>query len=658
MVATRAIPLSADSLCFAKGSNIANAAVISVLDPSAINNIVTPPPFMFIHSLPKLSLIPLLEMHLPTVPWPRKIVHDTAYIFIPFAFAVFLLLLGGALLVTWGRLSNAVLVGFCVTDGILIGFFVICHLALYCTSPKEKLGNQDNKEVSGLSPHGSVLDAVSVKLGSPRVCRSCLGGLSVRVPAVATSGGAMGMGRLEPVAGETPGADEAVGTSKDEQLPHQTGLAAGNEPQDRHSAPSPSVRQIQQERQDRTEDELHLSFSQPMSHLSAMIPPLNLGQRRGNSASGFYAFQNPASPRPDSRGGPGILIQPLTEHVARPDLVTNSAPSPAVVNNAPLRDSAPSQPQTHTRTYVRSRLTTPEPSRNTRDRNPPPLTPPPRTGFIAHQRAQQTAPKIGSPLRQSHQYIPYCPRDVGPRSSSQIRQSDRRDSEQLPHDPIRNTTQRRADVGPTTLARDRRAIPDHQEDAQGPMKEAELPSFETHLVRFHEPDMARLIAGDVIKVIPESHPPELVCAPGLSSSKADIEIFENPERRMVEMRRSVDSIRRNRSRKAEVEKAGCVGERRYFSNDSGYCTASSRLVSTNLFGPMIENQDEGTPQCEQAVLPPSWGWESSESSEGERRRLRRQNSVPELCSRFRMGREGREDEHEADDEGSQNSSRD
>lgn len=133
-----------------------------------------------------------LEMRRQDVPWPRRTVHDTAFFFIPLAFAVFLLLLGSALLITWGRLSNAVLVGFCVTAGILIGFFVTCHLALYCTRAKEagvrETGGKDN---SGSSPPGSALDARSVKLGSPRVCRSCLGGLSVHVPAVATFGGPM-----------------------------------------------------------------------------------------------------------------------------------------------------------------------------------------------------------------------------------------------------------------------------------------------------------------------------------------------------------------------------------------------------------------------------------------------------------------------------------
>lgn len=136
-------------------------------------------------------LPPLLEMKRPDPSWPHRIVHDAAHLFIPFAFAAFLLLLGGALLITWGRLSNAVLVGFCVTAGLLIGFFIICHLALYCTWAKAKV-EDEKKDESGSSSRGSVPDARSVKFGSPRVCRSCLGGLSVHLPAVATFDGMTG----------------------------------------------------------------------------------------------------------------------------------------------------------------------------------------------------------------------------------------------------------------------------------------------------------------------------------------------------------------------------------------------------------------------------------------------------------------------------------
>lgn len=91
------------------------------------------------------GLLPLLSTpleiihHYPdvgqhTMPWPRKFTRDAAYLFLPFAFVAFLILLGGALLVTWGNFSTAVLVGFCVTAGLLIGFFLLCHLVLYCST--------------------------------------------------------------------------------------------------------------------------------------------------------------------------------------------------------------------------------------------------------------------------------------------------------------------------------------------------------------------------------------------------------------------------------------------------------------------------------------------------------------------------------------------
>lgn len=542
-------------------------------------------------------------MKRPDALWPRKLVHDTAHIFIPFAFAIFLLLLGGALLVSWGRLSNAVLVGFCVTAGILIGFFIICHLALYCTSAKEKCRDRDNKNNCQTSPHGSVLDARSVKLGSPRVCRSCLSGLSVHVPAVATFGGTTGIlgvsyaqmshersefnqVKLQPTIEEAPEEEDPDKSERVEQRSQE--LAGRNGRHDGQLSSSHSARPTQRKSQAGVEEELRIRSSRPMSHVSATVPPLNLGQHHRSSASGFYAFQNPVSPHPDSRGGPGILIQSLSEHTTRPALIANSVSSPAVLNNALLVNNAPTTPpqaEVQTRTGDQLPISIADTRTTSRDRNPPlPRTPPPRTVLTARQRAQQTAPKIGSPLRQSHQYVPYSPRDVG--------------------SPSRN-----------------RSRP---------------PAFETHVVRFREPDLAGLIASGVIKVSPESHPPEwmLKYAPRFSSHRADIKIFDNFERKVVELRKSVDSIRRNRSRKAQVENIESVDGRRYYSNDSGYCTASSGLISTSPFGKISPKHGQDNPTCILPFYMPAWGCESSASPEGERSTLRRRSSVPELSSRF------------------------
>lgn len=123
------------------------------------------------------GLLTLPEMKRPDPAWPRRIVRDIAYLFIPFAFVAFLLILGGALLITWGRLTNSVLVGFCVTAGLLIGFFVICHLALYCTWAKKEESDMKKHRDRNSSETGSVGLARSVKLGDPIVCPTCLSGI-------------------------------------------------------------------------------------------------------------------------------------------------------------------------------------------------------------------------------------------------------------------------------------------------------------------------------------------------------------------------------------------------------------------------------------------------------------------------------------------------
>lgn len=67
------------------------------------------------------------------LPWPRKLAREAAYLVLPFTFVGFLVLLTGALLVTWGHLSAAVLIGFSVTAGLLVGLFLLCHLVVHCS---------------------------------------------------------------------------------------------------------------------------------------------------------------------------------------------------------------------------------------------------------------------------------------------------------------------------------------------------------------------------------------------------------------------------------------------------------------------------------------------------------------------------------------------
>lgn len=126
-------------------------------------------------------------------PWPRKIVRDAAHLFIPFSLAGLLLLLGGALLITWGRLSGGVLIGFCATAGVLVGLFVTCHLALYCARAGGDAGDAGGSGAASSSassdgPGSPGPVGIPVRVRSPRVCASCLGGLP-RADVVASQGG-------------------------------------------------------------------------------------------------------------------------------------------------------------------------------------------------------------------------------------------------------------------------------------------------------------------------------------------------------------------------------------------------------------------------------------------------------------------------------------
>lgn len=120
--------------------------------------------------------------------WPRRFVHDAAYLLLPFSFVVFLILLGGALLITWGDLSNAVLIGFCVTAGLLVGGFLLCHLVLYCTSAdaaansEEQGGGSSTPTTSSLTTStrrpasgGGGGGGPKPSAGSKMVCADCHG---------------------------------------------------------------------------------------------------------------------------------------------------------------------------------------------------------------------------------------------------------------------------------------------------------------------------------------------------------------------------------------------------------------------------------------------------------------------------------------------------
>lgn len=113
--------------------------------------------------------------------WPHKFIRDAAYLFFPFIFVAFLILLGGALLITWGNFSTAVLVGFCVTAGLLIGFFLLCHLVLYCSTWAAEENAETDPERGSPTSFGRVLPTSHEQPLTPArrsqrmVCADCHG---------------------------------------------------------------------------------------------------------------------------------------------------------------------------------------------------------------------------------------------------------------------------------------------------------------------------------------------------------------------------------------------------------------------------------------------------------------------------------------------------
>lgn len=119
----------------------------------------------------------------PRCSWPRSsmiMIRDAAHLFIPFIFAALLLLLGGALLVTWGKLSRGVLVGFCTTGGVLIGLFLACHLALYCARARRDAATDKTGLSTSSGPPGSpACIEVPVRVQNVPACPQSPGGLQL-----------------------------------------------------------------------------------------------------------------------------------------------------------------------------------------------------------------------------------------------------------------------------------------------------------------------------------------------------------------------------------------------------------------------------------------------------------------------------------------------
>ncbi|ROW06082.1 hypothetical protein VMCG_04563 [Cytospora schulzeri] len=85
----------------------------------------------------------------------RKFLYDLVYKWTPLGLIVYLFIVCTALLSVSGKLSHAEVVGFCVTAGLLIAFFAICHLVLYCTRIKDQVDlekAQGNSSTSSSNP--------------------------------------------------------------------------------------------------------------------------------------------------------------------------------------------------------------------------------------------------------------------------------------------------------------------------------------------------------------------------------------------------------------------------------------------------------------------------------------------------------------------------
>ncbi|KAG6356620.1 hypothetical protein INS49_014494 [Diaporthe citri] len=89
--------------------------------------------------------------HMGKVIRSRKVIRDVTYRWIPFLFVVLTVIVCTALLSTSGKPPRGIVVTFSVMAGLLVFFFLLCHLMLYCTGIKHEMdteeGNGDNGNV-------------------------------------------------------------------------------------------------------------------------------------------------------------------------------------------------------------------------------------------------------------------------------------------------------------------------------------------------------------------------------------------------------------------------------------------------------------------------------------------------------------------------------
>lgn len=90
----------------------------------------------------------------------RKVIRDVTYKWIPFLFVVLTVIVSAALLSTSGRPPRGIVVTFSVFAGLLVIFFLACHLILYCIGIKHEMdteganGDHGNAD-PGLKPDGN-----------------------------------------------------------------------------------------------------------------------------------------------------------------------------------------------------------------------------------------------------------------------------------------------------------------------------------------------------------------------------------------------------------------------------------------------------------------------------------------------------------------------
>lgn len=72
----------------------------------------------------------------------RKVIRDVTYRWIPFLFVVLTVIVCTALLSTSGKPPRGIVVTFSVMAGLLVFFFLSCHLMLYCTGVKHEMDTE------------------------------------------------------------------------------------------------------------------------------------------------------------------------------------------------------------------------------------------------------------------------------------------------------------------------------------------------------------------------------------------------------------------------------------------------------------------------------------------------------------------------------------